>query len=371
MHIRCSKLARPMICAGYVFLKLHESPTNEAAEQGTAAGEYLERMLLDKPIGTNASNGYYFDDDMKFNLTPIFDDIRSRIDYDKGGDVLCEQRIDWSTRSGINIKGQYDIAFVDHDDRLCIEDLKYGWGLVEVEENWQLLAYAIGEVIRRGRAFKEICLTIHQPRPHHEDGSSRTWTLSYSKLIEYKDTIEKRMQELVNGEKSFQTSKQCKYCLGTGEACPAFNRLFYRSLEISTESSQFIQDSIDNDELAMQIDQIKRAEEVLKIKKDSVMQLGILRIAKGDVIPGYIQEKKYSNRKWKKGISPEAIGMMTNKNLIKKTMISPADAEKLGITKDLVNQLTERVFTGNKLIKKNATEIGNKIFGNNNPNGGK
>jgi hypothetical protein len=364
MKIRCSGLARPMVCAGYVFLDLPRSGTNEAAEQGTAAGEYLERLLLNKPIGTVASNGYYFEDDMKFYTTPIYEDMKERA----ASEILCEQKIDWQTKSGIWIKGQYDAAFVDTNGRLCIEDLKYGWGIVEVEENWQLLGYAIGEVIRRGQAFNEISLKIHQPRAHHEDGSSREWLLTYSELLSYKEKIETRMQEIADGRKDLQTSSKCKYCMGAAEACPAFNRLFHRSLEVSTE---FFQDSINDDELSRQLDQIKRAEEAIKIKKDSLTELGVLRIKKGGIIPGYVQTDKFSNRAWKKGISPDAIKMMTGKDVVEKNFMTPAKAEKLGVSKELVKQLTEKRLVGVKLEKKDNKIIGNNIFGTNNPNGGK
>lgn len=363
MEIHCSKLARPMVCAGFMFLDYPEPESGDAAKEGTAAGEYLEAMLLQKPISNVASNGIWFNDDIKFYTTPIAQDIFGRA----ASPVLCEQKIDWQTRSGIWIRGKYDAAFVDHKGRLCIEDLKYGWGIVEVKENWQLLGYAIGEIIRRGQGFNEIVLKIHQPRPHHEDGSSREWILTYSQLLEYKEKIEVRMQEIVNGKRDFQTSDKCKYCKGVAEACPAFSRLFYRALEVSTE---FVQDSLTDEELARQLDQIKRAEEVIKIKSDSLVELGSSRIKNGRIIPGYIQENKYGHRSWKNGISPESLKFMTGKDVVEKTFMSPAKAEKLGISKELISQLSEAKFAGVKLVKKDASDVGNKIFGNNNPVGG-
>jgi len=156
--------------------------------------------------------------------------------------------------------------------------------------------------------------------------------------------------------------------MGAAEACPAFNRLFYRALEVTTE---FFQDSINNDELSRQLDQVKRAEEVIKIKKDSLTELGSLRIKQGEIVPGYVQVDKYTNRTWKKGISPEALELMTGKNVVEKTFMTPAKAEKLGISRDLVKELTEKRFAGIKLEKKDSSDMGNKIFGNNNPNGGK
>lgn len=352
-----------MVCAGYVYLDVEEPEAGDPAKEGTAAGEYLQLLLEGKPIGQMASNGVYFNDDMKFHTQPIYEDIISRA----VGPVKCEQRIDWETSSGIWIRGQYDAAFVDKRGYLCIEDLKYGWGIVEVKENWQLIGYAIGEVIRRGQAFSHISFVIHQPRPHHEDGYSREWLITYQELLQYKAKIENRMLEIADGRKDFQTSKQCKYCKGAAEACPAFSRLFYKSIEVSTE---FVQDSLTNEEVAKQLDLVKRAEEVIKIKADSLVELGSSRIKKGGIIPGYIQVDKYSNREWKTGISPEAIKVMTGKDLMEKTIMSPAKAEKLGISRELVKQLSTTRLAGVKLEKKSGSDVGNKIFGNNNPTGG-
>lgn len=364
MHINCSGLARPMICAGFIFLKLPRSEDTTASKEGTAASEYFEKSLTNRPIGLVDSNGYYFDEDMKFYIDPIALDVKERAQ----NNLTCETKIDWQTKSGIEIKGRPDVTFIDKHERLCVEDFKYGWGLVEIKENWQLIAYAIGEIIRRGQAFSEISLKIHQPRPHHEEGVSREWVISYDELLEYKEKIENRMQEIVDGRRDLQTSDQCKYCKGTGEACPAFNRLYYRSLEISTE---FFQDSLNEEELAEQLDQIRKAEEVIKIKKDSLTELAISRIKQGLVLPNYVISESYGNRKWRDGISPEAIELMTGRNIIEKIMMSPSKAEKVGVSKELVKQLTERAYLGNKLTKKNTKEIGNTIFGNTNPNGGK
>lgn len=363
MEIRCSKLARPMVCAGYLFLEAEEPEAGEPAKEGTAAGEYLAALLQNRPVGLSASNGTYFDEDMKFYTTPIAEDIKARA----ATEILCERRIDWQTRSGIIIRGQSDATYIDHKGRLCIDDLKYGWGIVEVKENWQLLGYAIGEVIKRNQAFTEIVLRICQPRPHHEEGDSREWVLSYTELLQYKEKIEARMMEIANGRKDLQTSKNCKYCAGAAEACPAFSRLFYRALEVST---QFVQDKLSNEEIARQLDQVKRAEEVLKIKADSLVELGVSRINKGEIVPGYVRTQKYGHRDWRPGVTAEAILMITGKDISEKSVMTPAKAEKLGVHKDLVKQLSQTKSAGFKLEKKDSSEIGNKIFGNTNPVGG-
>lgn len=354
-----------MVCAGYVFMDLPKSEANkDLADEGTAAGEYLEHLLLNKPIGEKSSQGIYFNEDIRFFMKCVYDDILTRA---KSSIISCEQKIDWQTKSGIWIAGRYDVSYIDERDRLVVEDLKYGWGIVEVKENWQLIGYAIGEVIRRSRGFNEIVLRINQPRPHHEDGTSREWVLSYSELLSYKDKIEARLMEISTGRKDLQTSSECKYCMGAAEACPAFSRLFYRALEVTTE---FFQDSLTDKELSDQLDQVKRAEEVIKIKKDSLTELGVSRIKQGRILPNYVQVQTYGNRTWKKGISPEAIKVMTGVDVVETTFLTPAKVEKLGIDKGLVAQLSEKRLSGVKLEKKDSSEIGNKIFGNTNPQGG-
>ena len=95
--------------------------------------------------------------------------------------------------------------------------------------------------------------------------------------------------------------------------------------------------------------------------------MAIDRIKKGKLIPNYVQETKFGNREWKKGVTPEAIQMMTGKNIRKESIMSPAQAEKLGIKRNIVSQMTEKFFKGQKLVKKDSSTIGNNIFGSQKP----
>lgn len=361
-EIRCSQLARPMICAGV--LSFENLPVQESglpAQEGTAYGElvqfHLRNPMADSP--KQASNGIWFDDDMHFYAAPTVREVNEN----RQSEVLIEQRIDWQTRSGIWIRGSYDRSFI-REGNLYVDDDKYGWGIVEVRDNWQLLGYAIGEVIRRKLAFPKIILRVNQPRPHHEDGSLREWVLTYEELLEYKEKIEVRMEEIAAGQKDLVTGKHCKYCAATQEACPAFNKLFYRAIEVSHE---FTQDQIDEAELSRQLDHAFRAAEVIKIKTDSLRELAVSRIAGGKIVPGYINEKKYGDRKWKPGISPEAIELLTGCKVVEKKMLSPAQAEKAGVDKKFIAGLVDRHFIGQGLVKKDAGAVGDKVFGNTKP----
>ncbi|MFM6929438.1 MAG: DUF2800 domain-containing protein [Bdellovibrio sp.] len=360
-EVRCSGLSRLMTCPGSLFFEnLPPEEDSAPAKEGTAAGRYLQHLLEGTEPGTHCENGVMFDEDMKFYVTPIAEDIMAEQYHQPDPTVLCEQRIDWPSRSGIMIRGQYDISFV-RNGKLHIEDLKYGWGIVDVKENWQLLGYAIGEVIRRQQVFSSIVFKIHQPRPHHEDGPTRTWEISYDELLQYKEKIEDRMLDISHGYRQLVTSAKCLYCPAVN-FCPAFNRAFYNTVDYSM--SHFQQDDIKDEVVANQLQLIERMEEIVKIKKRSLEQLAVYRINQGGIIPGYILDKSFGDRKWKPGISPKAIETLTGKKIVKEEMMSPAQAEKLGVPKELVATLVDRHFVGMKVKKGDAGKMADKIFNN-------
>jgi hypothetical protein len=355
--IAVSKLARVMTCAGSLFFDLPRQESSPQAEEGTAAGEYLELLLTTAATNppTHASNGHPFDEDMKFYANETAKEIKSKADTP----VLCETRIDWDTKTGVTIMGRYDACFVS-EGNLYIDDYKYGWSPVEAFENWQLLGYAIGEVIRRGKAFPQIIMRIHQPRPHHEEGPIREWIVTYEELLTYKAMIDNRMELITNGDNSLVTSRNCKYCPAAAEACPAFNKAFFRGIDVTHD---FIQDNISDQELSFQMDLMNRINEVFKVKKDSIEQLVATRIKAGNLIPNYVTKDKMSDRKWKKDISPELIKMLSGKNVVETKMLSPAKAEKLGLDKKLVETMVERRFLGQTVKRIDTTKLGNNIFG--------
>lgn len=357
--IRCSSLSRPMTCSGSLFFEgLEEKEEGAAAKEGTAAGEYLAHLLLGtEQIPSHATNEVAFDDDMKFFTNEIAHEMITRAETP----ILCEQRIDWVTRSGIIIKGSYDASYVSKG-KLYIEDLKYGWNIVDVKENWQLLGYAIGEILRRQQSFDRIVLVIRQPRPHHEDGPAREWEFTYDQLLDYKEQIEARMDKIASGFAELVTSKKCKYCRAAEtSSCTAFNRAVYHGIDYVLD--HFQQDHITEKEISYQLDLLDRTTEVLKIKTDSLRELAVSRIKNGSIIPNYMTEPSYGDRKWKKEISPEVIETLTGKKIVEQVMLSPAKAEKLGVPKDLIAGYVDRYFIAMKLVRKDANKLGDKIFG--------
>lgn len=367
-EIRCSSLYRAMQCFGPLLLEnlVHEE-AGQPAKDGTAVGELLSEMIrqrTDSPkIGTTASNGTFLDQDMWFHARDTYNTILQRA---QGNPIETEERIDWMTPAGIKIRGQFDVSFRTQENEflvLNVPDLKFGYGIVEVKENWQLIGYAIGQCQRQhaqGLPLPQLIrLTIIQPRPYHEDGRIRDWLITFDELIQYYNQICERMQAYVNGSRTLETGKACKYC-NAGSTCPALNRSANKAID--TVLCEWSEKPLTNEEVAEQYELLQRAHELLELRLKSVEQLAISRIQANQIIPGYAFEMTYGDRKWKSNVTPESIHALTGVTITKTEMLSPNQAEKAGVSKKLTSVFTEKPAKGVKLVKKDVAEEANKIL---------
>lgn len=364
IEVRCSKLDRVMNCAGFSHFKdLPEEEPGLPAQEGTAAGELLTAMIeqntLKPTVGTHAANGVRFDEDMWFFVPMVAERI---FETAQGNSVTSEQRIDWSALSdgSIMVRGQYDASYVV-GTTLYVDDLKYGWGIVEAENNWQLLGYAIGILRRSMVKIDHVAMRIHQPRPNHENGWTREWKLTTAEVMAFRDMIGQRLFNIFNqGFGELRTGDHCKYCPAL-DRCPAFDGATANVIDYVLRN--FDQNIMSDRTLAFQLRMFDRIEDIMKIKKDSLEQLAVSRINKGAVIPGYMIEPSYGDRKWKPFVTPEVLQILTGKNILQPEMLSPAKAEKIGVPKSLVAGITDRFFIKNKLKQKDAGKKADKIFG--------
>ena len=367
LEIRASQLAQIMQCMGPVVLSnLLPNETNSSAMEGTAAGQLLQYMLEQRTLTPQcplvADNGVRFDEDMWFYVTPIAKDLLER---SNGNQISCEVRIDFMTRAGILLRGQYDACWYDQQHRtLYVPDLKYGYGIVEVEENWQLITYAIGKMValvNAGLPCPEVyILEIQQPRAYHPEGAARQWVISHAQMMEYYEKIEARFARIAAGDRELQTGPKCKYCRAA-PVCPAFNKATHSALDYTL--NDWVQDNMTNEALTKQLEIAERAAELIKIRIDSLTQLGIMRIKEGQIIPNRGLKQNYGHRKWKHMVTPESFKALTGVDIRETTIMSPAKVEKLGVSEDFVDALTERPMTSVKLVPMNLTAEAEKVFG--------
>lgn len=371
-ELRCSSLHRFMNCVGHLSLSTHEpNEAGDAAKEGTAIGEYLTAMIhqkTDKPnFGVAASNDVFINDEMKFHAGNTY---RALVESANGAVIESEERIDWMADS-TTIRGQFDISYYTGGEMkdgylqgvtLHVEDLKYGYGIVEVEENWQLLGYAIGQhmnLLSKGIYVGNIVLRIHQPRAYHEQGTVRTWTISKEQLMAYYYSIINQVRRFVSGDKTLTTSNSCKYCDAAAH-CPALNRAFHNSLDVILDD--YTEKELTNDDLSHLLDMVDRANEIVKIKHTSLKNLAISKLMNNQIVPSYGMVQKYGDRRWKDGVDATTIKMMTGIDVTKTDIMSPAQAEKAGVNKKLVEQLAIKPSKGFELGRVDINKKADKLF---------
>lgn len=260
--------------------------------------------------------------------------------------------------NGWHVGGRADsITYIPMRQHLIINELKYGWRIVEPEMNWTLISHVAGFIANNpDKPVQTIDLTVFQPRPHHFQGPVRTWPISISKFAELYNHMAATLQSPDN---LLHTGEiQCHYCPALA-TCPAAREAQFNAIEAGGKA---FSDQIDNDNLSFQLDHLKRASAVLKDLEKAYGELALYRVKQGQIVPNYSTEAELTNRNWKENLTPEFVQALTGKDLSKKQLITPAQAEKAGVSKEVVAALCERHNKGVKLVRVDADTKAKKAF---------
>lgn len=352
IEIRSSSLARFMKCNGWINYAHLPQEESDAAKEGTAFHELVDLLYKGKQPIPSASNGVFFDEDMYYHAKRVLPLIPEG--------SLSEQYIEYFPIPSLKITGHYDYMWME-GTTLVIMDIKYGHRVVEVKKNWQLISYAIGEMIKKSVQnvnITNIKMIIVQPRPHHYDGWVRSITVTTQDLVGYYQEIVAKAQSAV----SLETSEYCKYCPAAAEACPAMNNAYFNAVDVVM--NEIIQDKIDGKKLSEMIQTYDRIKDIFKIKIDALNDLAKKKIMAGSIVDGFVVEKNYGHRKWKNDISPTNFRAITGKDLMKSVPKSPAELEKEGIDQTIVDMFSVSEQKGFKLAKMDVSAQADRIFNN-------
>lgn len=363
LSIDASQLPRIMACNGSFFMKPDDIPYNffsDTKEEGIAA--HWLASIVNSPndcknyINQKASNGIFITDEMSFHVKKYLELIHYR-HYEQTSQKEVTTSFDFGN---VRINGRADHIGLNMmtaiDSTLSVDDLKYGFTIIEPYKNWTLIAHAVG--FRRNNNIDpdSYNFTICQPRASHYDGPIRTWSITRFEL----DSLERELYDTLNNLKQeLHTGQHCYKC-PSFVTCPARQMAELNAIE---ESHIAFNKSISNEHLAERLQTIERAISLLNQTKKIYEEDASYRIAHGQLINGYIREQSFSNRVWKSYVTAELIKVITGIDLSEKGMISPAQAEKIGFPSEYIELFTERISKGSKLTKINVNKKAEKLFG--------
>lgn len=336
------------------FPETHQSPQ---AMEGNAAHWALEEVLHHRTIaeGQIAPNGHVLTVEMLEGADLASDFIRSKV----GQRPNVEQHLTMHRVIHPQNEGTPDVwDYVP--GAIHVFDYKFGHGVVDAFENWQLIDYAAG-VVEKIQPATPLPVHLHviQPRAFHRSGPVRTWITSTNALKIYWEKLVLAADDATSRIPTSTPGEQCVYCPGR-HACEALQRDGYRSAQISSTSAPLEMPlSAAGLELAMLSDALGR----LKSRVSGLESQVEAAMRNGETCQHWALEDTSGPRKWN---VPEAqvleLGAAMGVPLAKPAApVTPAQAIKAGIDAVIVDAFADRA-RGKQLARLTEKDA-RRVFG--------
>ena len=343
-----------MRCGGSIAAErgLPDNGSKYAAE-GTAAHELASKCLefdadAKTLIGDTITVGEF-----EFTITPdmaghVNDYCKLVREYAEGGQLLVEQRVDFSDVIGVPGSTGTSDAIIIHPGRLTVMDLKYGMGeRVDATENEQLQMYALGAVHDYGMLddFSEIVMVIHQPRLNHVS----EWSIPIAKLQEFGESA--RLAAIVALDHAnpprVPGDKQCRWCKAKA-TCPELRSEVDDTVGGIATPADFADLAVAaEDDVSRAMSRVELVEHWCKAIRAEVER----RLFAGEPVAGFkLVEGRRGNRAWSDEAEVEKLFKsfrLKQEEMYDFKLISPTKAEKILKAKnpgrwEKVNALTSR-----------------------------
>lgn len=330
-----------------------DNTDDDAAREGTCAAWVAECVLRGDAscaadlIGRSHKNGWLVEPDMAEHVQSYVDMLNAR-----GGVVSAETHV--TLFDDPLIAGTLDSSCSMEDtNTLAITDLKYGFRLVEVYENTQLIIYAGAELRRLADPrITHISLEIYQPRAFHPDGIHRKWRITVEELKTLTDWVIERAVECVKPDPIATPGAQCRDCDAV-LSCKAVSATLYHAYEVVR--AQGLREPT-GEELGKEWVFTRLAKKLLESRISALDAEIEHRLNAGQFVKGVTKQQKFGHRKF---TVPEwQIEALTGINPYKQVPMSPAELEKAGAPVKAVEQIAKAPSIGYKLTAFTPREIG-------------
>lgn len=344
-------------CPGSVSMQkaFPETGPSEASEDGDAthwiAAEVLQGRGPDPFVGKTAPNGVIITEEMEESAKVYVEHVNSVVSNLGTVGVVVEQFTD-IPRIHAECGGTPDTWWYDEANAILhIFDLKYGWGIVEPDENTQLICYAIGvmdSIVGLVDQDTRVWLHIVQPRAPHRFGPCRVWEAMCSDLRGWANQLAAAGIEALGKDPRCISGEHCKNC-SAAHVCLANQKAAYNAVDLVDSAEGY---QLDNDAAVSEYFVLKRAEAAIKNRLSAREGNLIAKVQSGEHTPGIVLERGQGRAAWSKPIEEVfALGDALKKDLrAPLTAITPAKAKAKGIPVEIVSAYSSTGVTGLKLI---------------------
>jgi hypothetical protein len=252
--------------------------------------------------------------------------------------------------------GYADVIGFDHDGNLHVVDLKYGHREVEARDNAQLLIYAKAYLEGKKNPSK-VYLHIYQARKS-DPASSHCY--EYTDFVEAWAKVAQAATRCGADDAELHVGEHCRYCRGR-LGCPALNEANMGNLEVVRTYEHPVDITVES--AAANLAMFQKIQDELKSSITGLEEFVLAKLRAGETSNHYVYAETLGNREWL--METEDIVTMGHAHGVELTTskpVTPAQAERLGVSKELVASMTQRPSRGFKL-KRASLRKAKKVFG--------
>lgn len=385
-----SSAYRWVFCEGSVALEAAypETEEDESAAEGTAAHHAGAEMLLGREPGTVAPNGVVLTEEMLDGAQMWVDDVRSI--GAPASELQVEQRVYMPrimdelvtcrdcSGAGLDLTGcscetcagtgkvlvqAYGTPdtwlFVPSTGTVYVWDFKFGHGVVEHFENWQLIAYVCGILDLLGidgRNDEHIwCdLRVVQPRAYHREGRVRSWRVRASDLRGYFNRLNLAAHAAMRPGAATRTGSYCLHCNAAAN-CETLRKAVTHAADwLGGSSPEELPARAAGEEMEL----LEHLATLVKARRTARTADLSARLRRGEGVPGWCLENTTGAKAWKPEDKDKviALGPLLGLDLAKAPApITPTQAlalaKKKGVDASVIFDYAHTPSTGQKLAR--------------------
>lgn len=354
-----SSAYRWVSCEGSVQLEAlyPEQEEDPSAAEGTAAHHAGAEMLLGREPGTVAPNGVVLTEEMLDGAQMWVDDVRSI--GAPASELQVEQRV-YMPRIHAQAYGTPDTwLFVPATGTVYVWDFKFGHGVVEHFENWQLIGYVCGILDLLGidgRNDQELwCeLRVVQPRAYHREGRVRTWRVRASDLRGYFNRLNLAAHAAMRPGAATRTGSYCLHCNAAAN-CETLRKAVTHAADwLGGSSPEELPARAAGEEMEL----LEHLATLVKARRTARTADLSARLRRGEGVPGWCLENTTGAKAWKPEDKDKVImlGALLGLELAKEPApITPTQAlalaKKSGVDASVISDYVYNPSTGQKLAR--------------------
>ena len=343
--------AKPLMVAN-LLEKLPENPDHVlAAKDGTASHWAMAEIADGRVVaeGQITDDGHILTEEMIDGAQMLVDDVLTLLPHVPRHEWHVEQRVGMARRIHAANWGTPDLWVYDPTTRtIYLWDYKFGYGIVEVFENWQLVDYLAGILEELERIYGQhlddrqikVVFTIVQPRAFHPEGPVRRWHVSSAaNLRGMHNRLEMAAEDAMSGFAKATPNPNCVYCEAR-HVCQALQRDAYRSAQISMQAVPLL---LSPEATGLELTLLTEAAKRLEARINALQVSGDAMAHAGKVVPGWELVREPAREQWTDPEQAAAFARTFNLDIHKPdSLITPRQAREKGMPAEIVALVSDR-----------------------------